>query len=534
MAGSSFTLPEANNAGETVGDRMLLVAALLIFILVVTKHAWACDDAYITMRTVRNFVDGWGLRWNVHERVQGYTHPLWMFVLSAVFSVLRSPFATIIVTSLVVSALVAVKLTFRAGLRAQGALLALAILTSSKSFVDFSTSGLENPLCHLLYAYFFCAFFASEPVLASGRTDPWYRTRAFRLGLTAGLLATTRMDAVLLCVPALVWAAWQSRRETRQLWYLAAGFTPLAMWELFSLVYYGFLFPNTAYAKLAAGIPQRLLMEQGLLYFVSQLGHDPLALLVIVLAACLPVVCGARWLWAPAMGMILYMLFIVRVGGDFMAGRFFTLPLLAAAMVLGRLLGMWQPAKQSALSSALPAVIAFILGVVLTPRPTLAGSEEYMNASSPRGQAVDARGVADERWFYFSSSSLMRATRGGFLPDDDRRTRGINYKSGEVGALGMTGVTGYVAPTTTIIIDVHGLTDPLMARLPIPNSREWRIGHLVRNLPDGYLDSIREQRNVITDPAKAKLYDKLRLVTVAPIWRWDRVKQITRFAFGID
>jgi len=34
------------------------------------------------LRTVRNLVEGEGLRWNLHERVQGFTHPLWMFLLA--------------------------------------------------------------------------------------------------------------------------------------------------------------------------------------------------------------------------------------------------------------------------------------------------------------------------------------------------------------------------------------------------------------------------------------------------------------------
>jgi arabinofuranosyltransferase len=32
------------------------------------------DAACITLRTVENFLDGYGLRWNVAERVQSYTY----------------------------------------------------------------------------------------------------------------------------------------------------------------------------------------------------------------------------------------------------------------------------------------------------------------------------------------------------------------------------------------------------------------------------------------------------------------------------
>jgi len=56
---------------------------------------------------------------------------------------------------------------------------------------------------------------------------------------------------------------------------LVVGFAPLLLWELFAVVYYGFPFPNTAYAKLAAGIPSSELWLQGLGYTLSQITFDP-------------------------------------------------------------------------------------------------------------------------------------------------------------------------------------------------------------------------------------------------------------------
>ena len=43
---------------------------------------------------------------------------------------------------------------------------------------------------------------------------------------------------------------------------LALGLSPLIAWELFSLFYYGFLFPNTAFAKLNTGLPRNELMQE--------------------------------------------------------------------------------------------------------------------------------------------------------------------------------------------------------------------------------------------------------------------------------
>ena len=59
-----------------------LIVLLVVFVYVWLVNAWICDDAYITFRTVDNFINGYGLTWNPGERVQAYTHPLCMFIVS--------------------------------------------------------------------------------------------------------------------------------------------------------------------------------------------------------------------------------------------------------------------------------------------------------------------------------------------------------------------------------------------------------------------------------------------------------------------
>jgi len=59
-----------------------LFMAIMLFAIVLVYSAWLHDDAYITFRTVDNFVNGYGLTWNVSERVETYSNPLWMFLVS--------------------------------------------------------------------------------------------------------------------------------------------------------------------------------------------------------------------------------------------------------------------------------------------------------------------------------------------------------------------------------------------------------------------------------------------------------------------
>ena len=90
-------------------------AVLAVLLALILAPAWVCDDAFITMRTVDNAVNGFGLRWNVAERVQTYTHPLWMMSLVPAYWLIRDAYITLIVLSLAASAATAVILCRVAG-----------------------------------------------------------------------------------------------------------------------------------------------------------------------------------------------------------------------------------------------------------------------------------------------------------------------------------------------------------------------------------------------------------------------------------
>ena len=94
--------PESPVAGVARQSQRLGVALVLaIFATAWAATAWVCDDAFITFRTVDNALQGFGLVWNVGERVQAYTHPLWLLLLLAA----SAPHADVYLASLALSAL---------------------------------------------------------------------------------------------------------------------------------------------------------------------------------------------------------------------------------------------------------------------------------------------------------------------------------------------------------------------------------------------------------------------------------------------
>ena len=72
--------------------RLCLYFLIILFIVILVRNAWMSDDAFITLRKVDNFVNGFGLTWNVQDRVQAYSRPLWMFLLALPYRFTREPY----------------------------------------------------------------------------------------------------------------------------------------------------------------------------------------------------------------------------------------------------------------------------------------------------------------------------------------------------------------------------------------------------------------------------------------------------------
>src|SRR5262245_9142820 len=162
-----------------------------LFAVVMVRTAWVSDDAYITFRTIVNLLSGYGLRWNVGERVQSYTHPLWMFLVSGTTVVLREPYYASLALALACTMSATTLFARRVAGSVAMAMVGLTVLLFSQAFVDFSTSGLENPLVHLLLVVFLIRYWSF---------DKSPREAGLLAGVTA-LVLLTRLDAGLLVLP---------------------------------------------------------------------------------------------------------------------------------------------------------------------------------------------------------------------------------------------------------------------------------------------------------------------------------------------
>lgn len=499
---------------------------LLVFLAIVLRIAWVTDDAYISFRSVDNFVHGRGLTWNVGERVQVFTHPLWFFVMSATYGLTGEMYFTSIATSVAVG-VVAVALAARSAPRLGGAMYVVVALSVAKCFTEYTTSGLENPLTHLLVAAFAVVYFRGSP----GKRD------LVALSLLTSLSAFNRMDTLLLTAPALCHAAltvWRTEAGLgRTVGLLLAGTLVFVAWELFSVVYFGTPVPNTAYAKLGSGVSPLRMAKQGVWYLWNSLRLDPITLVTI---ACASAVTVARR-GSPdtlrsqifLLGGLLYLAYVVRIGGDFMSGRFLTGPFLVAVLVLARLpldaqRGRWPWAGMC---------VATVAVSLVSPVGPLRTDARY--GEGKPADARDARMVTDERRFFFQGVALVLAFEGEPMVRHGwaQAGRAMRAKGPHVEVDNVIGWHGFYAGPDVYIIDKYALSDPLLARLPAARKARWRVGHLERPLPRGYVESIESGRNELEDPALSAMYDDVLLATRGEhLFSKDRLAAIWRLNTG--
>jgi arabinofuranosyltransferase len=500
--------------------RPIQVLAVAIVALVVLKSAWVCDDAFITLRTIDNLVHGHGLRWNVSERVQSYTHPLWLWVMTPIYAVVRSGYFTAILASLAVTIAAAGVFAFVLARSWPAILLGAIAMVGSRGFVDYSTSGLENPLTHLLALAFLALFLR--------RSEATPRSIG-ALGLLAALGALNRLDTLLLVLPPLLWLVWTSPRRGAALRALVLGFTPLVAWFLFALVYYGFALPNTYDAKIQTGVSTPFLWSHGVAYLLDAARTDRLSLLV-------PIAAGAAALnrrlgreIAVVAGIALYVAYVVHVGGDFMSGRFLTAPFVIAVGLLASMDGPWTAPRDPAV--AWTAASLLVLGLT-GPRPPLLPDPVGYGTEHPE-TLCDPSGVCDERGFYASFTALSAVHASRLIPEHPWALRGLadGRRGVPVSVQGSVGFYGYFAGPGVHVVDLMALTDPLLARLPAGVDRP-RIGHYERRVPLGYLATLESGENRIVDRRLARLYPRLREIVAGPFFSPSRWRAIAALHLG--
>lgn len=292
---------------------MVLVAGLFAFDL---WRWWSSersyiDDAWISFRYARALLEGHGFSYNVEDGpLEGFTNLAWVLLTALAMKLGAAPEvftrALGLGSHLVAVGLVA-SLAWRRGPRPPvvmlGTLLLATIPGLTWGLLALAGSGLET------------AFAAVLIVLLAELTE---RFRVVPVVVVAALLSATRPDGLLFVGCFFLSLAPRLRADWKPLLKAAVGFAAffIAMqtWRWFT---FHSLVPNTYYAK-SADLPAWSL---GWEYWYAVVRGEPgVAVLVgVVVAGALRL---RSWASYVALSLTLYVVYVAKVGGDFMAFRF--------------------------------------------------------------------------------------------------------------------------------------------------------------------------------------------------------------------
>lgn len=484
------------------------------------KTAWVSDDAYITFRSIDNFLSGYGLRWNIDERVMVFTHPLWMLLLTPFIALIKNDFAVVLILSYLLTILSVWILCLKVARTNAGCIFVGLALASSISFASFSSSGLEGPLLHSLVAI-----------------SIWRLSAGFqgvnREGLFWGLLLAlaylTRPDAILLFLPMVIYVYKQCPPANRRGFgkWVIVGLIPAMMWTIFATIYFGSPLPNTFYAKVVTGIPYSENIRQGFWYLYESALRDPVGALLIVGAALLGLR-SAQWAKPLVYSTLIYCIYLVWIGGDFMAGRF-TSPLVILSV--GSFL-FYEGAKPKFFKALVALSCLALAGMLAMQKAPVTAPSDYSDRNT-------AHNVQDERGFHYRTNGLFGSERNdgdassplyqqgmiafGIL-EKQMPQRGQDIVGAAVFCF--VGQFGKAAGPHVHIIDPLGLTEPFLSHLP---GRKWLPGHIVRPLPDGYVDAVAFSDLSKLSPALLRLWKDVELAHRAnDLFSWERAEAIWR------
>jgi arabinofuranosyltransferase len=520
-----------------------------ILFAVVVLHAWAAEDAFITFRTVQQFVGGDGLRWNIDERVQVYTHPLWMFACIPFFAI----FGDTATSASVLGVLCTFGTWLALGLRyarRPAVLLAGAFLPliSSTAFWLYATSGFENSLSFLCFTVYAVLLLRG---LDRDQT-PW-----FWLAFVGSLGVVNRLDTVLFYVPPMLFVMLSRWREIRWGCFLA-GYWPIFGWLVFSTFYYGFPYPNTALAKLNEEIPRALIVRQGFFYGVDLLRRDPAGFVTLVLGAAVTLThlvrsCLARTpdrrralgTASLGLGVLLYGAYVVWIGGSFLSRRHWSVPIVGTAVVLAETLEGW--ARGAVAAAARGELEARVARRLRQPRVWAGAASAALLAAwaLSEGPGIQPGELAltlfpgakkneRPRKVLEKPAGRMELTRDfGWRTSGGGITfvhKGLRMRKAGIGTTTTIGLTSIAAGRDTIIIDQYALSDPLLARLPPEGFR--MAGHFIREVPAGYETYRTTGSMAEMDPDLQSYYEPLRLIISGPLFNGKRLATIWRFNIG--
>ena len=310
-----------------------ILVPLVVVLVGAWTYRWVDEDAFINFRVVHNLLAGHGPVFNVGERVEVSSDPLWLVTLTLIHWIVPGSLewtSVILGMACTAGGFVAggVAVARIGAHHDEGTVLPLGMLMVSvvAGVWEFATSGLEMSM---VFLWLGCSFLLLVRV-EERRQGAVPVATIFGLGtlirpeLALGSLVF--VVALLAVVASPGWVGGRGRLR-RCLGVVAAAVAVPLAYELFRMAYYALLVPSTALAKAAASS----WWSQGATYLWNFVAPYTLWL-PLTLAALVTAVRVGRWwqegdrlsvlvLCTPLVVGIADLAYVVQVGGDYMHAR---------------------------------------------------------------------------------------------------------------------------------------------------------------------------------------------------------------------
>lgn len=539
------------------GDPVTIGAVALVvlgFVAIAWNWRWTHDDGFITFRVVDQIFAGNGPVYNTGERVEVFTSPLHLGLLVVLRALFGGWFDTAWLSvgltlgsaagGLVAAAAGAGVLARAGGDKGRLWPFTLLVPAALPPMWEYATAGLETGLAigWVGLSFWLLARLSARQQVVEALPEgapPMVRgAYVLLVAVIVGLGPLVRPECAVLSVGFVVALCTFTVRRHVPRWRIVAAAVLLPLiYQLFRMAYYAALLPNTALAKAAGGSR----WGQGWKYLVNTV--SPYALVIPVLAVVMWAFSvrdrGLRRVFGGSNGRTLvaamvfaslaYILYVVKVGGDYMHARMFLVPVFALCCPLAVVTMPRDAARQRFVLGALMMMVgwAYVTAFVLrppAPERNLAGVPIAQQRTFYVRLSGSKHPVALEDWSrsptYEAGDEARRAARAG----EDAMITAVGFKglqwqrktfvdpgSGTSLYADGIGVSGAQAGLDVHVIDLHGLANPLASRMPLVKPRglpghekalplSWALAEAGYTPRDPATDAYRARRALLCPP----------------------------------
>lgn len=321
------------------------------------------------------------------------------------------------------------------------------------------------------------------------------------------------------------------------------GLSPYLIWEIFSVFYFGAWFPNPFYVKVGTSISIMDYMSHGVQYLIVSFIYD-VVLIVPIFIAIIALSFNREIRFKMfGIGILMKVLWVLYMGGDFMLGRHFTDSFFASiawiVVIMNSTIKNADKAdeKEKVLRFISYSVIIICAFVSVENRIYIADANIFpqrrFEAADEKAGYYPTLGLLPRLLGYVSEGGIdtLDYGWGGEVVDSVKEA----IARGDKGFLSnfALGVIAYKYNEKIYLIDNLALGDGFLSKFPsVIDGGLWRVGHTFREVPEGYVESIKYGDNRLEDPNLKEYYDMYLEVTRGKLFSGKRIKLAFEFAIG--